>query len=119
MANREDGIQDAEEHTARRAFSIGEASQTFGVSPDSFWRAKKAGKLRTIRIGGRVLVPAAEIERIARDGLEIKRGRPRKIKGESVKQPKSTKPPTGGNGHDQAGSEGIAGGVNPNQSGAQ
>jgi len=41
----------------------------YGVSRDSVKRAAKSGSLRTIRIGGRVLVPISECERIEREGL--------------------------------------------------
>jgi excisionase family DNA binding protein len=62
----------------RLAFSIREVCQAIPVSVDSLHRAAKAGLLRTIRVGGRVLVPADELRRIAREGLQVRRGRPPK-----------------------------------------
>ena len=40
-----------------------------GISPSTFWKYRKAGKIKVIRIGGRVLVPEAEALRIATEGL--------------------------------------------------
>jgi excisionase family DNA binding protein len=56
----------------RRAFGFGEFAAMFGVSRDTAKRLAKAGVLRTIKVGGRRLVPIGEIERIERDGLEKK-----------------------------------------------
>jgi hypothetical protein len=66
--------------TTRLAWGYGELSAATGVSVDSYARAAKIGKLRTVRIGGRVLVPADEVERILREGLDVRRGRPPKPK---------------------------------------
>jgi hypothetical protein len=55
--------------TPRRAEGLREFPISFGVSYDSAIRRAKEGKLKTIWIGGRRLVPADEIERIAREGL--------------------------------------------------
>ncbi|HEX3323377.1 MAG TPA: helix-turn-helix domain-containing protein [Terriglobales bacterium] len=57
-------------------FGIGETAQRFGISKDSLRRASDAGEIRTVTLGGRRLVPLAEIERIERDGF----GTPRKRK---------------------------------------
>jgi predicted site-specific integrase-resolvase len=54
----------------KRGEGLKELSESLGVSYDSLWRAAKSGALRVIRIGKRVVVPAAEIERISREGLE-------------------------------------------------
>jgi hypothetical protein len=59
----------------RRAFGFGEFAQMFGISKDSVKRAAKNGSLRTIRIGGRRLVPIGEIERIEKEGLGFGRNR--------------------------------------------
>jgi excisionase family DNA binding protein len=56
----------------RRAFGLGEFAGMFGVSRDTAKRLAKSGVLRTIKVGGRRLVPIGEIERIERDGLEKK-----------------------------------------------
>lgn len=49
-------------------FSFGECSSRLGVSRDSLRRLARAGRLRTVRINRRVLVPAAEVERLASEG---------------------------------------------------
>jgi predicted site-specific integrase-resolvase len=41
-----------------------------GVSPSTFWKYQSAGKIKIIRVGGRVLVPATEAHRIASEGLK-------------------------------------------------
>ena len=41
-----------------------------GISPSTFWKYVNLGKIRVIRIGGRVLVPHAEALRIASEGLK-------------------------------------------------
>ncbi len=51
------------------ALRVKEFCQRIGVSPSTFWKYTKAGKIRVIRVGGRVLVPASEALRIASEGL--------------------------------------------------
>lgn len=60
------------EKGSRRAFGIGEVAQMFGVSVDAVKRLAKAGTLRTFMLGGRRLVPVAEIERIEAKGLPLR-----------------------------------------------
>jgi hypothetical protein len=60
----------------RRAYGIREFAELFGISLDMAKRAAKGGYLRTIRLGGRVLVPIDEIDRIQHEGM---RGTPRKL----------------------------------------
>jgi excisionase family DNA binding protein len=55
--------------TEKRAESLKQVAASFGVSYDTFFRAAKAGRIRTIRFGTRLFVPADEIERLSRDGL--------------------------------------------------
>jgi excisionase family DNA binding protein len=54
----------------RRAEPVKEFCRSFGVSYDSGRRAIKNGTLKVIRFGNRILVPADEIERVQREGLE-------------------------------------------------
>jgi excisionase family DNA binding protein len=62
-------------NTARPAgapFPLGEAATFLGVSARTLVRLGEAGKLKLIRLGtgrGRVLVPAAEVERLANQGV--------------------------------------------------
>jgi predicted site-specific integrase-resolvase len=51
------------------AFRIKDFCLRMGISPSTFWKYNKAGKIRVIRIGGRVLVPSAEALRISAEGL--------------------------------------------------
>lgn len=59
----------------RRAESLKEVAASFGTSYDTLFRAAKAGHIKTIRFGKRLLVPAEEIERISREGLALRAGR--------------------------------------------
>ena len=52
------------------ALRVKDFCQRIGVSPSTFWKYAKLGRIRTIRIGGRVLVPASEAMRIAAEGLQ-------------------------------------------------
>jgi hypothetical protein len=53
----------------KRAEPLRQVAASFGSSFDTFYRAAKAGRIKTIRFGRRLFVPAQEIERIAREGL--------------------------------------------------
>jgi hypothetical protein len=55
--------------TDKRAEPLRQVAASFGTSFDTFYRAAKAGRIKTIRFGRRLFVPAQEIERIAREGL--------------------------------------------------
>ena len=74
----------------RLAWGMREFCEAFSISLDTAHRAAKSGALRTIRVCARRLIPAEEVARIAREGLQIHRGRP-----------PNSKAPAGGNGtHD-------------------
>ena len=55
----------------RRAETLQELSMSLGVSYDSLWRAAHDGRLRTIRIGKRLLVPADEASKISSGGSRM------------------------------------------------
>jgi len=55
--------------TQRRAEPLKQVAASFGSSYDTFFRAAKSGRIKIIRFGKRLFVPADEIERIAREGL--------------------------------------------------
>jgi excisionase family DNA binding protein len=38
--------------------------QRIGISPATFYKYVNLGKIRVVKIGGRTLVPAAEVERL-------------------------------------------------------
>ena len=85
------GIQITPDEGSQRApqlaWGIRDFCLSYGVSKDTAHRAVKCGSLRTIRIGRRILIPADEVARIGREGLQLHRGRPPKVK-----------TPAGGNG---------------------
>jgi hypothetical protein len=58
----------------KRAFGLGEFAIMFSISKDSAKRLATAKILRTILVGGRRLVPIAEVERIERDGIPLRNG---------------------------------------------
>ena len=80
------------------AWGIRDFCLSYGVSKDTVHRAAKAGTLRTIRFGARILIPADEVARVSREGLQIRRGRPPKAKA-----------PVGGNSNGVAGNGGTTG----------
>jgi predicted site-specific integrase-resolvase len=59
----------------RRAFGLQEFADTFGISRESAKRFARTGVLKTITVGGRRLVPAAELERVEQEGLGTPRRR--------------------------------------------
>lgn len=52
-----------------RAEGLRDFAASLGISFDTAYRAAKDGRLKTIRFGKRMLVPAAEADRVAREGL--------------------------------------------------
>jgi hypothetical protein len=56
----------------RRGETLGEFAASFGLSYDTVWRHAKSGALKTILLGKRKIVPRAEIERVAREGLRAR-----------------------------------------------
>lgn len=54
---------------SKRAEPLKQVAASFNISYDTAFRAAKAGRIRTIRFGKRLLVPIAEIERLSLEGL--------------------------------------------------
>jgi len=54
---------------SKSAVGIAEGAQSLSVHPDTLRRAAKSGRLRTIRVARRVLIPASELERVLAEGL--------------------------------------------------
>lgn len=52
-----------------RAHRVKQFCRDVGISPSTFWKYARLGRIKTIRIGGRVLVPNAEALRILDEGL--------------------------------------------------
>jgi excisionase family DNA binding protein len=53
---------------SRRAYSLGEVGEMYGISRDSVKRLAKNGGIKVIRVGARILVPASEVDRMEREG---------------------------------------------------
>jgi predicted site-specific integrase-resolvase len=51
------------------ALRINQFCARIGISPATFWKYHKLGKIRSIRIGTRVLIPMIEVNRIVTEGL--------------------------------------------------
>jgi excisionase family DNA binding protein len=51
-----------------RARRLPDACQAIGVSRSHLYAQKKDGKIRLVRIGGRVVVPETEIDRLLSEG---------------------------------------------------
>jgi excisionase family DNA binding protein len=52
----------------RLAFRVKPFCESIGISRTTFYELVRNGKIRTIVIGGRRLVPAAEAQRLVREG---------------------------------------------------
>jgi excisionase family DNA binding protein len=48
----------------RQTLTVSEAAQALGVSRNKAYEAAKRGEIPTIKIGGRILVPRAALERM-------------------------------------------------------
>jgi excisionase family DNA binding protein len=53
---------------ARRAHRVKDACQTLGISSATLYRLAAVGKIKLIKIGGRTLIPEAEIARLSNEG---------------------------------------------------
>jgi excisionase family DNA binding protein len=52
-----------------RAFSIQEAARTLGLSRSTLYRLLKEGKITTVKIGSRRLVPVGSIDALLNGGM--------------------------------------------------
>jgi excisionase family DNA binding protein len=59
----------------RRAFGIRTVANAFEVSTDSVKRWVRDELVRSIRVGGRRLIPLSEVERIEREGIPRRKAR--------------------------------------------
>jgi excisionase family DNA binding protein len=53
----------------RLAYSIHEAAAALGLSTSSIWKWISLGQLRAIKVGGRTLITAAELNRVLTNGI--------------------------------------------------
>lgn len=54
--------------TDRRALRVNDAARLYGVSRSTLYKLFSEGKLKPTMIGGRRLVPVAEMERLLAEG---------------------------------------------------
>jgi excisionase family DNA binding protein len=59
-----------EEHEKRLAYRVGPFCRSIGIGRTKFYQLIASGKIRTIVVGGRRLVPADEAQRLVREGCE-------------------------------------------------
>jgi excisionase family DNA binding protein len=57
----------------RQTLSVRETAATLGLSPAATYKAVERGDIRSIRIGGRILVPRAAIERLLDTDIPVAR----------------------------------------------
>jgi hypothetical protein len=65
---------------SKRAIALRTFAESFDISYDTAFRAARPGALRTIRVFTKILVPPEEVDRVLREGLQVRRGRPPKAK---------------------------------------
>jgi excisionase family DNA binding protein len=63
-------IEDMTKDNPARTVSVPEAGRQLGVGRDAAYRAAALGQLPTIRIGRRLLVPRAALERLLAGGSQ-------------------------------------------------
>lgn len=56
----------------RQAFSRRETGEIWGVSEGLVIKLDTAGKIKTIRVAGRKLVPLEEVARVLREGIPVR-----------------------------------------------
>ena len=55
---------------AKMTLTVNEAAEQLGIHPKSLKRELAEGRLRCIRIGARVLIPVAELNRFLEEAME-------------------------------------------------
>lgn len=58
-------------HPGESLLTLQAACERLQVSPTTLWRLRRVGQLHTVHIGRRALVPLDDVERIAREGVEV------------------------------------------------
>jgi excisionase family DNA binding protein len=53
-----------------RAHSFRDGERILGISRSTFYRLEAASKIKLLRIGRRTLIPASEIERLLKEGVQ-------------------------------------------------
>jgi predicted site-specific integrase-resolvase len=52
------------------AYRVPEFCRRVGICASTFWKYSAMGRIKTVRLGHRVVVPADEVEKILREGFE-------------------------------------------------
>jgi hypothetical protein len=78
----------------RRNYSAKESYETLGISPATFWKYVRLGKIKVVRLGARTTVTASELNRISEEGIPTtsgrgKGGRPPKLSGSAKTNPQN------------------------------
>lgn len=53
----------------RASWTVREFCARLGISASCFWKYHQLGKIKSFKIGGRVLIPDAELRRILAEGV--------------------------------------------------
>jgi excisionase family DNA binding protein len=77
----------------RRTYSIPEAGKMLGISRGAAYDAARDGSLPTIKIGGRILVPKAALDRMLNGDPEAGDQELTKSRGARKSRPSSFRPP--------------------------
>jgi excisionase family DNA binding protein len=62
--------REAREQQRRLAYSVRETVRTTNLSYASIYRLIKAGKIRSVKIGGRRLIPASALDALLEEGAQ-------------------------------------------------
>ena len=68
------------EESAPRMYTRGDAMRILRIGETSLHWLTRTGKLQTVRIGGRVLIPAAELNRLCRKGATLSEAEKRAVR---------------------------------------
>ncbi len=63
-------IQDRIRHDERRALRVNEAVAAYRLSRSTIYKLMGSGKLRTVKVGGRRLIPTDVLEALINGGVE-------------------------------------------------
>lgn len=58
-----------QQQQTKLAYSVNETAAALGLSASSIWKWISLGQLRAIRVGGRTLITAEELDRVLETGI--------------------------------------------------
>jgi excisionase family DNA binding protein len=61
--------QHQHQQQTKLAYSVNETAAALGLSASSIWKWISLGQLRAIRVGGRTLITAEELDRVLETGI--------------------------------------------------